>query len=130
MEIDHETGCLITASDYGDCKTAEECLKNGANPNGMPLIMAIQCGNLCVVEVLVKYGAEINLQYKNTTPLIRAISSGYFDIAAYLIQEGASLTQKDKQGYLPIDWIEKTDLEKGKEFDKISLKELIKGFEV
>ncbi len=85
---------LIQAADC-DLESAKELVKSGANPTGMPLIMAIQCGAEDVVSFFIKNGANVNIGYSGTTPLIRAVTSGYPNIVKLLIDHGADINAQD-----------------------------------
>lgn len=61
-----------------------------------PLVYAIaQCGNLELVKLLLKYGADADIQlgHARITALTTAIREGYDDIAAYLIRNGANVNR-------------------------------------
>lgn len=88
---------LIQAADC-DLDSVLDLLAAGANPNGMPLIMAIQCGAEDVVTQFIKHGVDVNAKYDGTTPLIRAVTSGYPKIVELLVLNGALTTLKDIGG--------------------------------
>mgnify|MGYP005750341113 FL=1 len=88
---------LIQAADC-DVKSARELLAAGANPNGMPLIMAIQCGAEDIVSLFIKAGADLNSSYSDTTPLIRAVTAGFPNIVKLLIVNGAKHDLTDTSG--------------------------------
>ena len=101
MTNDSLTQALIQAAD-GEAAWVQELLAAGANPNGMPLIMAIQCGELVIVEMMLRAGADVNAHFSGTTPLIRAISSTYPEIVILLIRAGADVNQAAPDGILPL----------------------------
>ena len=88
---------LIQAADC-DLKSAKELLEAGANPNGMPLIMAVQCGADDIVSLFIKAGVELNSTYSGTTALIRAVTAGYPNIVKLLVASGAKPDLKDGNG--------------------------------
>ena len=88
---------LIQAADC-DLESAKELLEAGANPNGMPLIMAIQCGAEDIVSLFIKAGVDLNSSYSDTTPLIRAVTAGYPNIVKLLVVNGAKPSLKDNSG--------------------------------
>ncbi|WP_214000465.1 ankyrin repeat domain-containing protein [Arsukibacterium sp.] len=88
---------LIQAADC-DVESARELLAAGANPNGMPLIMAIQCGAEDIVSLFIKAGVDLNSSYSDTTPLIRAVTAGYPNIVKLLIVHGAKPDFTDTTG--------------------------------
>ena len=53
---------LIQAADC-DLESAKELLDAGANPNGMPLIMAIQCGAEDIVSLFIKAGVDLTNEF-------------------------------------------------------------------
>ena len=100
---------LIQAAD-GDFQSAKELLMAGANPNGMPLIMAIQCGAFDIVSLFIRYGVDLNTCYSGTTPLIRAVTSGYPEIVQLLIANGAKTNLKDIEGKTAEDWLSESNM--------------------
>lgn len=56
-----------------------------------PLQMAVQCHILVLVKILIRYGAEINLQstFEKKTALDYSIERGYHDIEDVLLAAGA-----------------------------------------
>ncbi|WP_053910509.1 ankyrin repeat domain-containing protein [Pseudoalteromonas sp. SW0106-04] len=88
---------LIQAADC-DLESAKELLEAGANPNGIPLIMAIQCGAEDIVSLFIKAGVDLNSSYSDTTPLIRAVTAGYPNIVKLLVVNGAKPSLKDNSG--------------------------------
>ncbi len=91
---------LVQAAD-GEETWARELLAAGASPNGMPLIMAIQCGELEIVRLFIAAGADIDRDFARTTPLIRAVTAGYPAIVQALIDAGADVNKRDEKG-LPL----------------------------
>jgi len=109
------------------------CLKHGANPDildgykSTPVIIeAAKHSRLENVKLLVKYGANLNVQNKNgNTALHTAIAVKNYDIAFFLVSNGASLKIEDKWGYTPIDMLEKfgdAGVKKGSEYHDWYLK--------
>lgn len=92
---------LIQAAD-GYPEDVRELIEAGADVNGMPLIMAIQCEELEIVKLLLEAGSKINLICRGTTPLIHAIKSSCLDIMVVLINAGADVNFPDYQGELPL----------------------------
>lgn len=83
---------LVQAAD-GEETWARELLAAGASPNGLPLIMAIQCGELEIVRLFIAAGADIDRDFARTTPLIRAVTAGYPAIVRALIDAGGRREQ-------------------------------------
>jgi ankyrin repeat protein len=95
------TQSLIQAAD-GEPSWVAELLAAGANPNGMPLMMAVQCGEPAIVQMMIAAGADVNAAFADTTPLIRAISSIYPDIVDILIRAGADVNQVAPDGTISL----------------------------
>lgn len=94
-------GAPAQAAD-GEPEWARALLDAGADPNDMPLIMAIQCGEAGIVQMMIEAGADVNQPFATTTPLIRAITACYPAIVRALIAAGAGVNQPDEQGLTPL----------------------------
>ncbi len=87
-------------------KIFETLLKNGANPDlkntdhTLPLMYATSFGMTELVELLVKYKANINTVTKieKITPLILAAMQGKKDIVKILLENGADIDAQRKDG--------------------------------
>jgi hypothetical protein len=95
---------LVQAAD-GYPAWARALIAAEADVNGMPLIMAIQCGELEIVHALIAAGADVNRDYADTTPLVRAVTSGYPAIVQALVDSGANVHKRDQRGRVPLDSI-------------------------
>jgi ankyrin repeat protein len=82
---------------------AHGLMEAGADPNGLPLIMAIQCGELEIVEAMIAGGADVNGPYQDTTPLVRAVESRYPEVVHALIAAGADVNLRAKKGVTPFE---------------------------
>ncbi len=91
---------LVQAAD-GEETWSHELLAAGANPTGMPLIMAIQYGELEIVRLFIAAGTDVDRDWARTTPLIRAVTAGYPVIVQALIDAGADVNKPDEKG-LPL----------------------------
>lgn len=99
---------LPTAIESGSedaCKLILE--QQGTDPNGPDpetyLMVASANGNLEIIKLLVKYGADINRVHENLgSALIIAVVSNHVDIVRYLLEHGADLTLADENGYTPL----------------------------
>ena len=109
------------------------CLERGANPDALdsykssPVIFqAVKHSQLENVKLLVKHGANLNVQNKSgNTPLHTAIAVKNYDIAHFLVLNGASLKVEDKWGYTPVDLLEEfgdAGVEKGSKYYEWYLK--------
>ena len=64
-----------------------------------PLIAASSYGYIGIVECLVDYGADLDIQNRyGNTALIGAIQNGHIDIAKYLVKKGADVTKTNQEG--------------------------------
>ncbi|XP_028406814.1 ankyrin repeat domain-containing protein 7-like [Dendronephthya gigantea] len=91
------TAKLYTAAAENDITELKAILDSGkADPNILylsgvtPLHMAAAEGHLDAIELLVQYGANINIQgAEGFSPLEFALRGGHFDCASFLIKVGA-----------------------------------------
>lgn len=68
---------------------------------------AVLTGNLDVVKLLIKYGADVHQRDEDGwTPLHMACSDGYPEIARYLLAMGASTEAENESGEKPADLID------------------------
>ncbi|MDQ7827184.1 MAG: TolC family protein [Candidatus Eremiobacteraeota bacterium] len=96
---------LHYAIDRGYVKYAEFLLSKGADPNavnyldGTPMVRAI-CfcppeGRLAMVNMLIKYGADVNRVSHHYTPLCWAAMKNYLDEVKALVLAGAQVNGRD-----------------------------------
>ncbi|XP_013862349.1 protein phosphatase 1 regulatory subunit 27 [Austrofundulus limnaeus] len=79
---------------------------------------AVLTGNLEVVKLLVKYGADVHQRDEDGwTPLHMACSDGYPEIARYLLAMGASTEVENESGEKPADLIDPDCKELAKLFE-------------
>ncbi|XP_077414791.1 protein phosphatase 1 regulatory subunit 27 [Vanacampus margaritifer] len=88
-------------------------------PSGMAALHeAVLTGNLEVVKLLVKYGADVNQRDEDGwTPLHMACSDGFPEIASYLLSLGASTKAENESGEKPADLIDPDCTELSKLFE-------------
>ncbi len=68
-----------------------------------PLRIAAWKGYTKLAEVLIKYGANVNMKDKDgSTPLHHAALSGHKEMAKLLIKHGAIKDARDKVGLTPL----------------------------
>lgn len=92
---------LIQAAD-GELEWVRALLSAGTDPNGMPLIMAIQANEPEILKAMIGAGADVNLEYQDTTPLIHAIRGRRPEIVRILIDAGANVLKPASDGKLPL----------------------------
>ncbi|XP_077590997.1 protein phosphatase 1 regulatory subunit 27 [Stigmatopora nigra] len=79
---------------------------------------AVLTGNLEVVKLLVKYGADVHQRDKDGwTPLHMACSDSFPEIASYLLSLGASTEAENENGEKPADLIDPDCKELSKLFE-------------
>ena len=69
LKVDYENPedmkwALIQAAD-GHLDWVQDLLDHGTDPNGMPLIMAIQCNEPEIVQLMIGAGADVNQDLKD-----------------------------------------------------------------
>lgn len=73
--------------------------KSTNNINNL-LLTAAYAGNLKLVSVLIKFGAEVDcINDQLQTPLMLAVDQNHKNIVSYLIKKNAKINQKDQYGY-------------------------------
>ena len=98
---------ILSAQKYHPL-VAKFLLEKGADTeakdkNGMtPLLIAAQSGNVPMIKLLVKKGANIDALANNTTPLYFAIENGHTEAATTLIELGAKIDKIDNLGRTPL----------------------------
>eukprot|EP00833_Pecoramyces_ruminatium_P013063 jgi/Orpsp1_1/1187095/evm.model.d7180000055344.1 len=77
-----------------------------------PLTFACEKGYQDIVEILIKYGANVDTEdKKGDTPLIIACKNNYNNIVKILIKNGANINKINKNGYIqPINISQKYDI--------------------
>jgi hypothetical protein len=96
-------------------KGAVYIMKKGMNPNTMSwhhvtiLHDMAQKGNLNKAELLIEYGADINLidEEYQSTPLGIAARWGQHEMVKYLLQEGADPNKAGASWATPLEWSRK-----------------------
>ena len=92
---------LIDAAD-GRPQDAFDLLHAGADPNGYPFIMAIQCPAPSIVKAMLAHGADPNAPYLDTTPLIRAVQRCHLEMVSLLLAAGADPNGRNSHGATPM----------------------------
>lgn len=68
-----------------------------------PLHMAVNCGNLGIIELLIIEGADVNKIDKDGIPPLLCIGGGDEQILKMLLEYGANPNIKDKNGRTALD---------------------------
>jgi len=106
----------LTQAADGEPKWAKWLLDAGADPNGIPLIMAIQCDQPDIVQLMIDAGADVNQDYvydhyaadgslfssARTTPLVHAVGGTHSEIVKRLVDAGADVNKRAPDGITPI----------------------------
>lgn len=120
---------ITNAIDGDNIDLAEELIGEVDNVNTdyenlyPPLMSAVNCGELDLVKMLVKKGADINYSYTDEggyteTAIHVAAYSPSKDILTYLIDHGADLTLKNRDGDTPYDLAKQAGLKENIELIK------------
>ncbi|OQS20646.1 hypothetical protein B0T41_21595 [Chromobacterium violaceum] len=106
---------LVYAIDARNRAAVQALLKAGANPNidgydgNTPLFYATAAKDLNIVQDLIAKGADVNASTRTSeiTVLMSAVLDSSPTIVAYLVAHGSSLTDTDKYGHKPADYVSK-----------------------
>ena len=82
-------------------------LQFGANPNGgkvPPLFQAIKNQQFNIVDLLLKYNANINIKFNDTYPIHLVTIHDYTNILPSFIKNGANINLKDSSGNTPLHY--------------------------
>lgn len=90
----------------------------GASPNSsrrdrqsFPLFIAVDKGNLEIIEVLLFHGADIHTRLEagdEATPLILAVKKQRLEVITYLLNQGARISHRDTFGSSPLHYAAKS----------------------
>jgi ankyrin repeat protein len=103
---------LITAIKTNNIEMVKRVLTSGADPNardfdenGLRLLnIAAAIGSKPIVELLLKYGAEIDAKSGgHQTALMEAASRGHLDIVSLLLQRGSDPSATDFDGFTALE---------------------------
>eukprot|EP00854_Cymbomonas_tetramitiformis_P007407 gene7407-8819_t len=104
-------GELQESAAQGETCRVQALLKNGALPNACeerdgddcpPLYLAVAGGHVRTVEVLISFGADVNLGcYKQKTPLHIAVSTDAVELVEILVANGADVNAVDESKLSP-----------------------------
>jgi ankyrin repeat protein len=95
---------LLASAEVGNIRTAELVLKLGVHPAALssrqsPLIRAVHRRNFDVVDLLVKYGAQVDQADRHgMTALMIAALENACNLLELLLRRGADVNRKDNEG--------------------------------
>lgn len=95
----------IRSSDVYVCKqlVQHNDVNGRDNYGNAPLIEAVNVGNLTIVNILLAFGADLNIvDHRNMTPLHYAVCLGNLCIVEALINSGAQVDNRDENGNTPL----------------------------
>ncbi|POA97283.1 hypothetical protein C2134_15670 [Chromobacterium sinusclupearum] len=106
---------LVYAIDIRNRAAVQALLQAGANPNvdgydgNTPLFYAVAAKDLNIVQDLITKGADVNAATRTSeiTVLMAAVLDSTPTIVRYLVAHGASLSDTDKYGHKPDDYVAK-----------------------
>lgn len=107
-DIKKNDECLLLSIMCNKPDLLENLLMNGANPDkrignddGDPILFrAIMKNSLEMVQILIKYKADVNIVNKNKmTPLMVAVKIGNTEITLLLVKNGADVNAKLENGH-------------------------------
>ncbi len=99
---------IVLATKAGDADRVEALLLSGVDPdshdktNDTALHSAASSGDQRIVRLLIRYGADVNLDLGCWTPLLWAISFGHLEIVRILIAAGADVNHETSSGGMPL----------------------------
>lgn len=118
-----EISLLLSDDDFvelcksGDVAKVEEAINNGSNVNAVSakdndgeaaLIWVAKKGHAEVAEVLLKYGADVNIKSNHgTTALMWTARRGYEEVAEVLLKYGADVNVKNNYASTALIWAAK-----------------------
>jgi len=107
--------CLMKALQDKHNDIVEILLKNHAKhnfrtPKGeSTLQFAVMTGNAGGVDLLARYGTNLNTRIKQATPLMAASAKGFHEVVNTLIDHGVDVNTKDIKGRTAIDYADLTN---------------------
>ena len=101
-DSDHNKLALGQAAD-GNIDWCKALLEAGADPDGLPLILAIQCDEPEIVKLFIEAGAKVNTTFHGITPLIHSFSFRSNKITQILIDAGADVNMHNGSGESPLE---------------------------
>lgn len=124
LQEDDGESVMQWASQLKDPEYLKLAIQHGGNPNLLntqsaydmtPLFSAIQVNAEANIELLIKAGANLNIQSPTGTPLIASISPNYYHIAYTLLLAGADYKMQSKSGRTAAWYIENGNIDSNSE---------------
>lgn len=80
-----------------------ELLKRGIDLTNENFLLAVEIGDIELLDLLIRAGASIHVKDQDgTPPLINALIKGYTIVAQMLIKAGVDVNDRDKRGLTPL----------------------------
>ena len=99
-----ETGLMVAARTGGE-EEAELLVKEGADHREEALLLASAHGNLAIVKLLLRSGADVNSEdHSGRSPLIMASYGGHRDTVVFLMDNKAEVDHQDREGMCSLHW--------------------------
>lgn len=115
---------LVQACDC-DINVVNALLENGADPSGVPMLMAIQFNATESILTFLQHGVDLNRVDFETTPLIEAVILGDEKIVHALLEHGAEPNFADLEGKTPADWLNQEECKDHSESLKAKISEML-----
>lgn len=115
-EVDHVAGAFNRTGFYSviegdETSWVDYFISKGATINWRdkygfsPLMLACGVGNINILNLLLKSGADLESQTnKQETALLLASKAGKYDVVKWLLDHGADINAEDKKGKSALDW--------------------------
>jgi len=106
---------FVRLCNFGSLQQINEAIKNGANVNAIscgitPLMMSASNGNIEVITILLKAGADVNAKGEaGLTPLMKAVwMDTNPEVITTLYKAGADINARSENGITPLMWAAKS----------------------
>jgi ankyrin repeat protein/beta-lactamase regulating signal transducer with metallopeptidase domain len=99
------TALVLTsrAETEASAQQEEKAAVNAQGDETLPLLEAVETGDLERVKVLIEQGADVMARNeKGATPLHRAARRGHRDVVKFLLEHGADINAQDNKGKTPL----------------------------
>lgn len=105
VNLDEE---LFKSIQTGESTTVRNLLKKGADVNAVDnqgisaLQKALEKKSFNIVQILVSYGADMDIDINGETLLIECVKNNWWDTSGYIIKKGADVNGADANGWTPL----------------------------